>query len=145
VSSVNCGHRCCAIRDNPYHRHADPPSGCERCAALGDPVVADEHVDLAELVAEVLAHVVPQIPGLPSGIELAERVCAETRAVHAAAAGDPLLAGLNLEEQRTVLAGRVALALAFGPATPPEAPVNSMASVGWASSAWRSGRWMVPR
>lgn len=70
---------------------------------------------LAELVADVLAHVVPEIPGLPVGVELAELLCDETRAVHETAAVDPLLAGLDRSELLTTLAGRVAVSLAFRP------------------------------
>src|SRR3954469_21513393 len=31
---TSCGHRCCEIAGNSYHRHADPPETCARCTAL---------------------------------------------------------------------------------------------------------------
>jgi hypothetical protein len=125
---TRCGHVCCEITANRYHVHQHPPELCQRCSAIPDnrgvfdgesegEVKEAEGVDLAELVADVLAHVVPEIPGLPVGVELAELVCDETRAVHEAATVDQLLAGLGRGELLTALAGRVAMAMAFGPAT----------------------------
>jgi hypothetical protein len=107
-----CEHSCCSIRGNPYHLHERPPERCLGCSAAdGEP---SGEVSLGELVAEVVARVAPEIPGLPTGRELVEQITAETRAVHAAAAADPVLAGVPAAERHTVLAGRVGLALAFG-------------------------------
>jgi hypothetical protein len=110
---TSCGHRCCEIAGNSYHRHADPPDTCARCTALAREIDA---VSLGQLVAEVVALVVPEIPGLPRGSELSTLVGIETTAVHRAARHDPQLYGLDADLRRTVLAGRVGISLAFGKA-----------------------------
>ena len=113
----DCGHRCCHIRTNGYHRHVDAPATCPHCARAtlladtGPP--AGESVVLARIVSDVLARVAPEIPGLPAGAELAELVTGHALAVFAAGLVDPELHGLGERERRAVLAARVGLALAF--------------------------------
>jgi hypothetical protein len=112
---AGCRHRCCAIRSNPYHSHVDPPEGCRRCR------VADVErlgFEVDELVDAVLATLTPEIPGLPRGEPLAELVLAHAADVCLAAQDDPQLEHLDPEQRRTVLAGRVAVALAYPPVAP---------------------------
>jgi hypothetical protein len=108
----DCGHRCCRIAGNAYHSHVEPPTTCPRCAALVPPEEADV-AGLAHLVADVVANVAPQIPGLPGGPTLAELVGEHALAVFRSALAEPTLQVMPRAERRTVLAGRVALVLAF--------------------------------
>jgi hypothetical protein len=127
-----CGHRCCEIPHNGYHTHTGRPSGCTRCATapgtVGTGTLPDaatrpatdadrphgyeSHV-LGRIVADVLARIAPQIPGLPGGTELTELVSSHALAVYASSLIDPDVQTLDEREQRTVLATRVGLALAF--------------------------------
>jgi hypothetical protein len=109
---MHCGHICCTITGNRYHSHREPPELCERCAwAEGDD--APRAAGLGELVAAAVARVAPEVPGLPTGAELAERAGPEVRAVCEEARTDPDLTGLGPDELRLALAGRVVIALAF--------------------------------
>jgi hypothetical protein len=138
----DCGHLCCEIPSNSYHAHIGPPSICQQCASasatvsaspgsasgpepavIGADVAADRgaavvgtrsesHV-LGRIVADVVARVVPQIPGLPVETELTELVASHALAVYAAGLVDPDVQVLGERERRTVLAARVGLALAF--------------------------------
>jgi hypothetical protein len=121
---MDCGHICCTIAGNRYHAHRDPPGLCDRCAwADGDD--APRTVGLGSLVeAAVVAHLAPEVPGLPTGAELAERVGPEVLAVCEQARTDPDLAGLGADELRLALAGRVVIARCPSPATDPGAPAN---------------------
>jgi hypothetical protein len=47
--SEDCGHRCCHIRSNGYHTHANEPLQCERCEAGVRPRVAT-------LTGQLIAH-----------------------------------------------------------------------------------------
>jgi hypothetical protein len=122
-----CGHRCCEIPFNGYHTHAGRPSTCSRCdlarehgaqLAAGHPNGTptpsshESHV-LGRMVADVLARIAPQIPGLPAGTELTELVSSHALAVYAGSIVDPELQHLDERERRSVLAARVGLALAF--------------------------------
>lgn len=109
---VNCGHQCCEIPSNRYHTHAGPPAHCPRCARTGGhegPVT----VTLGRILADVLARVAPQIPGLPTDEELTDLVASHTMTVYATGLIDPDVQRLDEREQRTVLAGRVGMELAF--------------------------------
>jgi hypothetical protein len=72
-----------------------------------------ESVVLGRIVADVVARVAPQIPGLPADAELSELVASHALAVYAAGLVDPDVQVLAERERRTVLAARVGLALAF--------------------------------
>jgi hypothetical protein len=110
----DCGHQCCEISGNGYHRHIRPPADCRRCASAPEVAAADdERVAVARIVADVVGQVAPQIPGLPPGAELARLVAREALTIYAAAAIDPDVQALGERDQRSVLAGRVGLALAF--------------------------------
>lgn len=109
MPSSSCGHLCCQIADNAYHVHAEPPPSCPRCAALGEA----EPVALGRLVAEVLLHVAPEIPGLPGGAALAALVGHHALDTYRAARDEPAVRALRDSERRAVLAARVGLALAF--------------------------------
>jgi hypothetical protein len=37
VDDNSCGHRCCTITTNDYHRHLLPPDVCPRCAQVVHP------------------------------------------------------------------------------------------------------------
>lgn len=104
----DCGHRCCAIRANAYHAHVDPPGGCDRCARATE---RDRQM-LAEVITSVITRVAPEIPGLPTGADLTELVTGQTVATYARALTEPAVQGLSERERRTVLAGRVGVALA---------------------------------
>jgi hypothetical protein len=106
----HCGHRCCTIADNAYHRHLDPPPTCPQCARAYH---QNESGLLGRIVNDVLIRVAPEIPGLPTGAELAELVASHALAVYAAALVDPDVRALDERSRRTVLAARVGLALAF--------------------------------
>jgi hypothetical protein len=110
---THCGHRCCSIATNAYHSHQHEPADCERCAAI--PVDADgplHVVSLGRLVASVVTHIVPQIPGL-DGPDVRQRVASECLRIYAEGLSDPNVQALDALEQRSVLAARVGLALAF--------------------------------
>jgi hypothetical protein len=115
----HCGHQCCEIPSNGYHAHTEPPSSCGRCGDAGDSAVdagpgqGRESAVLGRLVADVVARVAPQIPGLPAETELTEIVASHALAVYAAGLVDPDLQILGERDRRTVLAARVGLALAF--------------------------------
>jgi hypothetical protein len=123
----HCGHQCCEIPSNGYHAHIEPPATCPRCGGTGSTVVsrsrpssagpANESAVVGRIVADVVARVAPEIPGLPRDGELAGMVASHALAAYAAGLIDPDVQVLDEREQRTVLAGRVGLALAF-PATP---------------------------
>jgi hypothetical protein len=70
-------------------------------------------VPLGRIVAEVVARVAPEIPGLPAASQLADLVARHSLAVYSDALADPEVLGLSEEDQTTVLAGRVGIALAF--------------------------------
>jgi hypothetical protein len=107
-----CGHSCCAIADNRYHAHRELPEECDRCAwANGNE--APRPFNLGSLVAAVVARLAPEVPGLPTGAELAERVGPEVLAVCEEARTDPDLDGLTPDELRLSLAGRVVISMAF--------------------------------
>jgi hypothetical protein len=122
-----CGHRCCDIPSNGFHTHREPPTGCARCARIPEPETkelpvvrprpkAPEHREsylLGRIVADVLARIAPQIPGLPGGSELNELVASHALAVYAGGLVDPDLQALGPRDQRSVLAARVGMALAF--------------------------------
>jgi hypothetical protein len=103
----HCGHRCCEIADNAYHAHLEPPEVCARCGLMGS------SVPLGRIVAEVVSRVAPEIPGLPVSAELAELVARLSLTVYAEAVADPEVLRLAEDDQTTVLAGRVGIALAF--------------------------------
>ena len=112
----DCGHQCCEIPYNGYHAHTGPPSSCRHCAVTADtPAMSSgaESVVLGRIVADVVARVAPQIPGLPADAELSELVASHALAVYAAGLVDPDVQVLAERERRTVLAARVGLALAF--------------------------------
>ena len=112
----DCGHQCCEIPSNGYHAHTGPPSSCRHCATVGptaDRGPRGESVVLGRIVADVVARVAPQIPGLPADAELSELVASHALAVYAAGLVDPDVQVLAERERRTVLAARVGLALAF--------------------------------
>jgi hypothetical protein len=81
----------------------DPPAPPERT----------DVVSLAHLVADVVANVAPQIPGLPGGSVLAQLVGEHALSVYRSALAEPTLQVLPRAERQTVLAGRVGLVLAF--------------------------------
>ena len=127
-----CGHRCCEIPSNSYHTHTGPPAVCGRCASAIDPVAGSACADqtgaaggeqaepgapesylLGRIVADVVARVVPQIPGLPSGTELTELVASHALAVYASGLVEPEIQSLDDRDRRSVLAARVGMALAF--------------------------------
>lgn len=109
-----CGHICCQIRANPYHRHHDTPETCPRCAAIDRAETeAATGVTLGRLVGSVFAHIAPEIPGLPEGDALAEAVASACLRVYGESHHDPAIAALSPAEHRHVLAGRVGLLLAF--------------------------------
>jgi hypothetical protein len=117
----HCGHQCCEIPSNGYHAHTEPPSNCGRCEDAGEDMSVSEagagqgreSAVLGRLVADVVARVAPQIPGLPAETELTEIVASHALAVYAAGLVDPDLQILGERDRRTVLAARVGLALAF--------------------------------
>jgi hypothetical protein len=130
----DCGHRCCRIPGNAYHSHPNPPESCPHCH-VGDnsrpvPVPAPEPVtdpredvdrmsrDLARITATVTSKFAPEIPGLPGGTGLEAVVGPLTMVAYLEAIDDPVLAGVPPAEWRTVVAGRVALSLAFRSALP---------------------------
>lgn len=118
-----CHHACCAIPDNGYHRHAEPPVTCPRCARARPDA---ETPLLGAVMASVMSRVVPHIPGLPGGAALANLVTRQSLATYTQARDDPEVQALGDRERRTVLAGRVGLALAFpcgDAAAVPAAPV----------------------
>lgn len=110
-----CGHLCCQIATNPYHVHTSPAASCTRCAVAVDDLPRPERLGL--IAAGVLAHVAPEIPGLPRGEALDRLVAAEVRTVCEAADSDPEISALAPQERALVLIGRIGLALAF-PAPP---------------------------
>jgi hypothetical protein len=138
-----CGHRCCEIPSNSYHTHLGTPSTCARCAhepgtgpvsafasppPAGPPAVSDdgegpspESYLLGRIVADVLARLAPEIPGLPAGDELSELVASHALALYAAGIVEPDLQSLSERERHTVLTSRVGLALAFPPPIDPSA------------------------
>jgi hypothetical protein len=109
----DCGHRCCEISANGYHKHIRPPEECGRCAGTTGVAAAGPGEAIARIVADVVGQVAPQIPGLPPRAELAALVVREAHTIYAAAAIDPDVQALGERDQRSVLAGRVGLALAF--------------------------------
>jgi hypothetical protein len=111
MGTTNCGHICCAIAENQYHVHADEPQECGRCIKKAGQASGVE--GLGRLVATVLVRVAPEIPGLPTGPALVDRVADAVITVYEAARHDPELAGLSGEARHRTLVGRVALALAF--------------------------------
>jgi hypothetical protein len=138
-----CGHRCCEIPSNSYHTHLGSPAACPRCAHEplpgpvspfappppaappapgdeGDGASAEGYL-LGHIVSDVLARLAPEIPGLPSGDELAELVTSHALALYAAGIVEPGLQSLSERERHTVLASRVGLALAFPPPVDPPA------------------------
>jgi hypothetical protein len=76
------------------------------------PAPQESHV-LGRIVADVLARIAPQIPGLPDGTELTELVASHALAVYAGGLVDPAVQALDERDRRSVLAARVGLALAF--------------------------------
>jgi hypothetical protein len=77
-----------------------------------------ESAELGRLVADVVARVVPELPGLPAAAELTELVASQALAVYAAGLVDPALQMLHERDRRTALAGRVGLAIAFPDSAP---------------------------
>ena len=90
VMSMDCGHPCCAIATQRLPRPPGAAGLCRRCAsaaiAAGEPV---ESVILGRMVASVITHVAPQIPGLPEGQELAELVASKALQIYADGLVDP--------------------------------------------------------
>jgi hypothetical protein len=80
-------------------------------------VQGDRPVPTGAIVADVIRRVVPQIPGLPEGPELIERVSEAVAEVCARARTDPDLADLDAADLHTAISGRVGLALAFNSPT----------------------------
>jgi hypothetical protein len=76
-------------------------------------VTSQESHVLGRIVADVVARVAPEIPGLPTDAALTELVASHALAVYAAGLVDPDVQGLDERDRRTVLAARVGLALAF--------------------------------
>jgi hypothetical protein len=115
---MSCEHDCCGIPENGYHVHTEVPDRCQRCSVVtssaGEATIrVSESVTLAEVVADVVASVAPQIPDLPAAAELADLVAHHALAVYAASLDDADVQALDGRTQRTVLAARVGLALAF--------------------------------
>jgi hypothetical protein len=108
-----CGHACCGITGNPYHAHTHEPGTCRRCAET----LGHRPVCTGTIVADVISRVAPEIPGLPGGADLIERVSAEVTAACAEARTDPELAGLDPAALHTAISGRVGIALAFNTST----------------------------
>jgi hypothetical protein len=108
-----CGHACCGITGNRYHVHTHEPGACGRCAEALD----HRPVSTGTIVADVISRVVPEIPGLPAGAELIERVSVEVTAACTDARTDPDLAGLDPAALHTTISGRVGIALAFNTST----------------------------
>ena len=126
-----CGHDCCPIPGNPCHVHPEPPHRCALCAAAGamgaaggaavidgigaslrDDVERTSR-DLSRITATVMSRFAPEIPGLPPGTDLEALVGPLVMVAYFEAIGDPVLTGVCPAELRTVVAGRVAVDLAF--------------------------------
>jgi hypothetical protein len=117
----DCGHSCCAIRDNRFHAHTSPPDARKRCRVASDGVgerAESITPSLDDVIASVMDRVVPGIVGLPDGEELHALVHRPALGIYRAGLTDRDLRGLDANEWRTVIATRVGLALAF-PHLPP--------------------------
>jgi hypothetical protein len=113
----DCGHSCCAIRDNRFHSHTRAPDACKRCRVASDDRIGEPAESITpspdDVIASVMDRVVPGIVGLPDGDELYAIVHRVALGIYRAGLSDPDLRGLNANEWRTVVATRVGLALAF--------------------------------
>jgi hypothetical protein len=118
----DCGHRCCRIPENGYHVHPRSPEDCPHCQAgvAGTPAEAEIQADvdrmsndLDRIATSVTDRIAPQIPGLPRGDGLEELVGSLTAVHYLDALDDHDLDGIDPDQWRTIVAARVALALAF--------------------------------
>jgi hypothetical protein len=104
TTMFDCGHRCCEMRDNRYHVHADEPEGCGRCAAADD---------VPGIVATVIDAILPHLPPRSDGAPLAALVHAVVLSVCGEAHDDPQVRMLDRAGRRRVLAARAGLVLTF--------------------------------
>jgi hypothetical protein len=113
----DCGHSCCAIRDNRFHSHTRPPDACKRCRVVSDGRIGERAESITpsldDVITSVLDRVVPGIVGLPDGDELYALVHRVALGIYRAGLFDPDLRRLDANDWRTVIATRVGLALAF--------------------------------